>query len=55
MSLFLLFLKPTDRADSYSNWTQDFAIASTMLKEANVVVRFIPRLADLPDVSEENG
>jgi dCMP deaminase len=32
-----------------------FAIAGTMLKEANVVVRFIPRLAELPDVSEENA
>jgi dCMP deaminase len=38
-----------------SDWAQDFAIASTVLKEANVVVRFIPRLAELPDVSEENG
>ncbi len=38
-----------------SNWAQDFEIASTMLKEANITVRFIPRLAELPDVSEDNS
>jgi dCMP deaminase len=38
-----------------SNWVLDFSIAGTMLKEANIVVRFIPRLAELPDESEDDG
>ena len=40
-----------DRPDS--NWAVDFSIARTMLKEANVVVRLIPKLAELPDESED--
>jgi dCMP deaminase len=38
-----------------SNWAVDFSISGTMLKEANIVVRFIPRLAELPDESEDHN
>jgi len=36
-----------------SNWAEDFSISGQMLKEANIEVRLIPRLAELPDASEE--
>jgi dCMP deaminase len=37
-----------------SNWAEDFSISGQMLKEANIEVRLIPRLAELPDASEES-
>jgi dCMP deaminase len=36
-----------------SNWAEDFSISGQMLKEAGVIVRLIPRLAELPDASED--
>jgi dCMP deaminase len=36
-----------------SNWAEDFSISGQMLKEANIEVRLIPQLAELPDASEE--
>jgi dCMP deaminase len=36
-----------------SNWAEDFSISGQMLKEANISVRYIDRLADLPDASED--
>lgn len=39
-----------DRPDS--NWALDFSIAEMMLQEAKVVVRLIPKLAELPDASD---
>lgn len=36
-----------------SNWAEDFSISGQMLKEASIEVRLIPRLAELPDASEE--
>src|SRR6201994_363850 len=38
-----------------SNWAEDFSIAGAMLKEADIVVRLIPRLAELPDASDANA
>ena len=37
-----------------SNWAEDFSIAGAMLKEADITVRLIPRLAELPDASEDD-
>jgi len=36
-----------------SNWAEDFTISGQMLKEANIEVRLIPRLAELPDATED--
>src|SRR4051812_9637750 len=36
-----------------SNWAEDFSISGQMLKEANIEVRLIPRLAELPDATED--
>ena len=38
-----------------SNWHEDFSIAGQMLKEAGIEVRLIPRLAELPDASEDDA
>ena len=38
--------------DQPNSWHEDFSISSQMLKEANIEVRLIPRLAELPDASE---
>ena len=38
-----------------SNWHEDFSIAGQMLKEAGIEVRTIPRLAELPDASEDDA
>ena len=38
-----------------SNWHEDFAIAGQMLKEAGIEVRTIPRLAELPDATEDDA
>jgi dCMP deaminase len=38
-----------------SNWAEDFSISSQMLQEANIEVRLIPRLAELPDASEDDA
>ena len=38
-----------------SNWAEDFTISGQMLKEANIKVRLIPRLAELPDASEDEA
>ena len=38
-----------------SNWAEDFSIAGVMLKEAEINVRLIPRLAELPDASEDDA
>src|ERR1700760_3004859 len=38
-----------------SNWAEDFSIADMMLKESGINVRLIPRLAELPDASEDDG
>jgi len=37
-----------------SNWHEDFSIAGQMLKEAGIEVRLIPRLAELPDATEDD-